>query len=157
MTTNEIRFYLHNYDNLKTEIQELSDSLKEYKITDISGIKAQVITDMPVCHSNKSKTESQACTRIEHISNIISELKLKKRLLNSINDVYFRLIDPKITIFELRYFVIPIGRPKYNWLEISKYVGESEDNCKKIDARIILKIQLKYLQNVTCVQKTSVI
>ena len=157
MTTNEIRFYLHNFHKLESEIQELTNSLKECRLVNISGIKAQVITDMPLCHSNTSKTESQACARIERIGNIMYELKLKKRLLDSINFIYFRLKDPKTTIFELRYFVVPIGRPRYNWLEISKYVGESEDNCKKIDERIILKIQLNYIQNVTCVQKMSVI
>lgn len=148
MTTNEIRFYLHSYDKLKSEIQALSDSLREYRLMD--GVKAKVITDMPMCHSGVSVVESVVDKRIEYISDLETEIDSKMRILNAINSVYFYLKDPARSIIEMRYFITPmvndVRRPKYNWEHIANEVGRTENHCKKIDCRVVRQIQEKILR-----------
>lgn len=154
MNTNEIRFYLHNYDGLKKEIEALKAQLEEYRKMNISGIKAQVITDMPVHHSNTSKTEEMAVKRVEYIADLEQEIDSKMRLLRAINGVYFYLSDPARSIIEKRYFEIPQGRPKYNWREIAIEICgaksaddiiRKEKECWKIDGKIVRDIQVKLL------------
>jgi len=150
MNTNEIRFYLHNYYNLKKELKNLQEALDTYKKMNISGLKATVITDEPKTHNNVSKTEIMALTRIEYIADLENELDEKMRLLIAINNVYYYLKEPARSIIEMRYFITPmqndIRQPKYSWCGISKEVNESEENCKMIDCRIIKKIQEKLLR-----------
>lgn len=152
MNANEIRFYLHNYENLKKEVKHLQESLDLYRRMDISGIKAQVITDMPICHSNTSKTEQMATTRFDYISDLENEIDSKLRLLNAINGVYFYLQEPARSIIEMRYFISPvekdIRKPKYNWVQIAMEVCYSEDYCKEIDCKIVRTIQERYLRNI---------
>lgn len=147
MNANEIRFYLHNFDNLKKEIIHLQEALKVY--TDMDGIKAQIITDMPMQHSTTSKTESVALTRLEYIDDLKNEIDSKLRLVRATESVYFYLNELKTTIFEMRYFITPmkndIRKPKYSWHEISKEVVQTEETCRQIDCRIIRQIQLKYV------------
>jgi DNA-directed RNA polymerase specialized sigma subunit len=157
MNTNEIRFYLHNYDRLKSEIKNLQEALGQYRKMNVSGIKAQEITGMPICHFNISKTELMAMTRLDYIKDLEDETDSKLRLVRAINSVYFYLREPHRSIIEMRYFIVPTGRRKANWAEIAREVNLTEVNCKKIDKRIVLKIQLNYIQNVTCVRKTHVI
>lgn len=147
MNTNKIRLYLHNYDNLKKEIKHLVAALEEYRKMNISGIKAQIITDMPICHTDTSKTELMAVTRVDYITDLENEIDSKMRLLNAINAVYFYLKEPKRSIVEMRYMIIPQGRHKYSWKEIADEVQLSEDNCRIIDCRIIRQIQLKLLDS----------
>jgi hypothetical protein len=149
MNTNEIRFYLHNYDNLKREVKHLQESLDQYRRMDISGIKAQVITDMPLTHSNTSKTENMALTRVDYIADLEEEIDSKMRLIRAVNSVYFYLEEPKLTIFEMRYFITPmendIRKPKYSWKVIADEVGQTEETCRQIDCRIIRTIQQKHV------------
>jgi hypothetical protein len=147
MNTNEIRFYLHNYNKLKNEIQALSDSLKEYRLMD--GMKASIITDMPICHSGASAVESLVDKRLEYVSELEAEIDSKMRILNAINAVYFYLKEPARTIIEMRYFLLrnpnDIRRQKYNWQEIAAETNYTEVYCKKIDGKVILNIQLKLM------------
>lgn len=156
MNTNEIRFYLHNYDNLKEEVKNLQDALDQYRRMDISGIKAQVITDMPICHSSTSKTELMALTRVEYTAGLMDELDHKMRLLLSINSIIFYIPEDQKEIIRWRYLEIPIGRAKYNWVEIGDRVHKSEERCKHIDCDIILKIQLKHLHGTKTTHKRHV-
>jgi hypothetical protein len=150
LTTNEIRFYLHGYDNLKREIKNLREALEEYRKMDISGIRATAITDEPRAHNNMSRTEQMAITRLEYIKGLENELDSKTRLLTAINSVYFYLKEPARTIIEMRYFITPmindVRRPKYSWFEISCEVDKSEDYCKEIDCKVISKIQEKLIK-----------
>lgn len=147
MNTNEIRFYLHSYDKLKDEIQSLSDSLKEYRLMD--GVKPKIITDMPIYHSETSIVESVIINRLDYISELETKIDSKMRVLNAINTVYFYLKEPTRTIIEMRYFLLrnpkDIRRQKYNWQEIAAEVNYTEIYCKKIDGRVISRIQLKLL------------
>jgi DNA-directed RNA polymerase sigma subunit (sigma70/sigma32) len=148
MNTNEIRFYLHSYDNLKKEIQHLQTQLEEYRKMNISGIKAQIITDMPIYHTNNtSKVELLALTRLEYIGDLENEMDSKMRLLRAINSVYFYLKKPKRIIVEMRYFIQEQGKRKPSWKEIADKVGETEEKCRQIDCRIIRAIQIRYLEN----------
>jgi hypothetical protein len=145
MTTNEIRFYLHSYDKFKSEIQALSGSLREYRLMD--GVKAKIITNMPICHSGESVVESIIFNRFDYVISLENEIDSKMRLLNAINSVYFYLKEPARTIIEMRYFISPmindVRRPKYNWREIAAEIDKSEDYCKEIDCKVIRKIQNK--------------
>jgi hypothetical protein len=143
LRTNEIRFYLHSYDGLQREIENLSKQLEEYRRMNISGIKAQVITDMPICHSNTSRTEEQALKRVEYMQDLETEIDQKMRILRAINSVYFYLSEPERSILEMRYFRIPIGKPKASWFEISEEVILSEQRCKNIDSKLVKDIQIK--------------
>lgn len=145
MNANEIRYYMHSYDNLGKEIGHLKTALEVYRGMNISGIKAQVITDEPLTHSNTSKTEQMALERLEYMQSLEEDIDSKIRLFNAINSIYFYLTEPDRSIIEMRYFIIPQGRPKYSWKEIAYEVNESEDNCKMKDSRIIRKIQNKLL------------
>jgi len=149
MNNNEIRFYLHNYDNLKREIKHLQKALEEYRKMNISGIKAQVITGMPLTHSNTSKTESMALTRIDYIQELEDEIDSKMRLIRAVDAVYFYLKEPKRTIFEMRYFITPmendIRKPKYSWKVIADEVEQTEEQCRQIDCRTIRGILEKYV------------
>jgi DNA-directed RNA polymerase specialized sigma subunit len=148
MNTNEIRFYLHNYEKLKNEIQALSDSLKEYRLMD--GIKAKIITNMPICHSGESMVESIVVNRLDYVTGLEDEIDSKMRILNAINGVYFYLKEPARTIIEMRYFLQrkseDVRKIKYNWQEIADEVNYTEIYCKKIDGRVILKIQNKLMK-----------
>ncbi len=152
MNCNEIRFYLHNYDRLKKEIENLKESLTEYRKMNISGMKAQVITDMPTTHNNVSQTELMALTRIDYIRDLENEIDSKMRLVRAIESVYFYLQEPARTIFEMRYFISPkpadIRKPNYNWLQIAMEVKYSEDYCKEIDGKVVRKIQERFLKNI---------
>ena len=147
MNTNEIRFYLHNYEKLKSEIQVLSDSLKEYRLMD--GVKSQQITDMPICHSGTSVIESIVVNRFDYIKDLEEEIDSKMRVLNAINAVYFYLKEPARSIIEMRYFLYKnpgdVRHEKYNWQEIAEHMGYSENHCMKIDWKVINKIQYKML------------
>jgi DNA-directed RNA polymerase specialized sigma subunit len=145
VNTNEIRFYLHNYENLVKEIHHLQNQLAEYRKMNISGIKAQVISDMPVCHSNNSRTEQMACTRVDYIQDLESEIDSKMRIERAINSVYLYLQEPARSIIELRYFVQEQGKRKANWWEIANIVHLSEVRCKQIDMEIVKKIQFKII------------
>lgn len=142
MNTNEIRFYLHNYEKLKDDIRALSDSLREYRLMD--GVKPKIITDMPICHSGESTIETVIISRLDYIIKLEGEIDGKMRVLNAINGVYFYLKEPARTILEMRYFITPlindVRRPKYNWKEIADEVNYSEDWCKEIDCKIVLQI-----------------
>jgi hypothetical protein len=100
---------------------------------------------MPICHSNTSKTELMASTRVDYIQDLENEIDSKMRLLNAINSVYFYLQEPKRSIFEMRYLIVPIGKPKAGWKQISEEVNMAEDYCRKIDCRIVLDIQTRYI------------
>jgi len=150
MNTNTIRYYLHDYENLKKEVKNLQEALDTYKKMNISGLKATVITDEPKTHNNVSKTEIMALTRIEYIADLENKLDEKMRLLIAINSVYYYLREPARSIIEMRYFISPmkndIRRPKYNWCEISIEVDLNEDYCRALDCNIIKKIQEKLLR-----------
>lgn len=138
---------MHNYDRLKQEIRNLKESLEEYRKMNISGLKAQVITDMPICRSGESKTESMAITRVDYIKSLEDEIDSKMRIVRAIESVYFYLHEPHRSIIEMRYFIMPnpqdIRQRKYNWIEIAAEVNYSEDWCKEIDCKIILQIMNK--------------
>lgn len=158
MRPNEIRFYLHSYDNLQKEIAHLNYQLKTCREMGVSSLcnekymrhplAAQVLSDMPIYHDNSSKTENLALKRLEYIVDLENEIDSKMRLLRAINSVYFYLQEPARSIIELRYMRIPQGRPKPSWKEIAGEVNETEENCKVIDTRTIRKIQL-------CLQDTE--
>jgi hypothetical protein len=143
MNTNEIRFYLHNYEKLKKEISALSDSLKEYRLMD--GVKPRVITDMP--RGNAATLEDAILNRLEYISGLETEIDGKMRILNAINGVYFYLKEPARTIIEMRYFLLrnpnDVRRQKYNWQEIAAEVNYSEQSCRRVDQKVVLKIMNK--------------
>jgi len=145
MTTNEIRFYLHSYGKLKSEIQALSDSLREYRLMD--GVKPKVITNMPICHSETSVIESIVINRFDYIADLEKEIDSKMRVLNAINSVYFYLKEPARTIIEMRYFLLrnpkDVRQIKYNWQEIAIEVNYSEDRVKHIDCEVIRRMQQK--------------
>ena len=145
MTTNEIRFYLHNYDKLKSEIQALSESLKEYRLMD--GVKPKIITDMPICHTGESIVESLIVKRLDYVSGLEAEIDSKMRVLNAINAVYFYLKEPIRTIIEMRYFLLrnpdDVRRQKYNWQEIAEEVHYSEQSCRRIDQKVVTQILSK--------------
>lgn len=147
MNTNEIRFYLHNYDNLKKKVKNLKETLDEYR--QMTGLKARVITDTPAPATYESKLEQTVITRMKYMKDLEAEIDSKMRLLNAINSVYFYLKEPDRSIFEMRYFITPmegdVRKPKYNWLAISQEVGKSEAHCKNIDCVIVKKIQTKLL------------
>lgn len=147
MNTNEVRFYLHNYEKLKSEIQVLSDSLKEYRLMD--GVKSKQITDMPICHSGTSVIESIVVNRFDYIKDLEEEIDSKMRVLNAINAVYFYLKEPARSIIEMRYFLYKnpgdVRREKYNWQEIADIINYSLDYCMEIDGKVIRKIQYKML------------
>jgi len=143
MTTNEIRSYLHHFDNLQLEVKNLQESLRVYKEMDEDGVKAQVITDMPICHSGPSKVEELACRRVEEAEKIKVKIDKGLRLINAVNSVYFYMQEPKRSIFEMRYFITPIGQPKLSWYQISREVIEPVENCRQIDTRILSQIQSK--------------
>jgi hypothetical protein len=166
MKTNEIRMYLHSYRFLDKEIQHLSNALDQYRKMGVSDnikekyakhpLGAQVITDDPVHHSNVSKTESLAMSRLEYIEDLEEELDGKMRLRKAIEDVYFYLHDPALSILEMRYFMIPQGRPKYSWREIAMDVygaktrdeiEKAEKACWKLDGKIVKDIQLKLMDS----------
>jgi len=149
MNTNEIRFYLHNYYNLKRELKNLQEALDTYKKMNISGLQATIITKEPKTHNNTSKTELMALTRIEYIIDLENEIDGKMRLIKAIDSVYYYLKEPARTILEMRYFITPmqndIRQPKYSWDKISLEVDKSVAYCKEIDCKIVKKIQEKLL------------
>jgi len=145
MNTNEIRFYLHNYEKLKKEIQALSDSLREYRLMD--GIRPKVINGMPISHSENSIVETVVINRFDYIKDLENEIDGKMRILNAINAVYFYLKEPARSIIEMRYFLLrnpdDIREQKYNWQDIADEVNYSEQHCKNIDCEVIRRIQIR--------------
>jgi len=113
----------------------------------MDGVKAKIITDMPICHSGESVVESIIFNRFDYVVSLEDEIDNKMRLMNAINSVYFYLKEPARTIIEMRYFISPmvndVRKPKYTWREISVEVDKSEDYCKEIDCRVVRKIQNK--------------
>lgn len=155
MNNNEIRWKLHNYYTDIKIMEQLKSDLKEYRLMD--GIKAQVITDMPVCYSSSSKIESvlekeythkgDKLELMEYIKALEEELDGMMKMKRAIDSVYLYLQEPKRTIIEMRYFLLSnpadVRQRKYNWLQIAEEVNYSEDYCKEIDCKVILQIQNK--------------
>jgi len=113
----------------------------------ISGLKAQQISDMPHgSKDNESITERMAVTRLDYISDLENELDSKMRLLMAIDSVILYLNPVEKEIIRLRYLEIPIGKPKANWSQIAQALNYSEDYCKEVDCRIIREIQEKLLK-----------
>jgi hypothetical protein len=153
MNSNEIRFYMYNLESLKEEIKNLQEALDIYSRMDISGIKSQVITDMPICHSNTSKTEHMAVTRVDYIQDLKEEIDSKVRLITAIHSVYLYLEPHKKEIIDLRYMKTYIGRSRPGWKEIADIMNKkypelyiTEGHCRLIDMRIILRIQNNLLR-----------
>lgn len=158
MDCNTIRRYMHSYDNLEKEIKHLKESLDEYRKMNISGLGAQVLSDMPKAHKNTSLTEQMAIDRTDYIQLLEEDIDSKMRLYNAINSIYFYLSEPARTIIEMRYFIVPQGRQKAKWKEIAIEVLRLEDTkpteqllestiskCTMIDGRVIRRIQNKLL------------
>lgn len=162
MDCNTIRRYMHSYDNLEKEIKHLKESLDEYRKMNISGLGAQVLSDMPKAHKNTSLTEQMAIDRTDYIQLLEEDIDSKMRLYNAINSVYFYLSEPARTIIEMRYFIIPQGKQKASWKEIAIEVLRLEgiiskkeitetmlesalSKCTTIDGRVVKKIQNRLL------------
>lgn len=145
MNANTVRWELHNYHTNAKVIEQIKDDLREYRLMD--GIKAQVITDMPLTHSNASKTEKIGITRAEYISKLEDKLDSMMRVKMAIDSVYLYLKEPHRSIIEMRYFILSspndVRQRKYNWQEIAIEVKYCEAYCKEIDANVILQIQNK--------------
>lgn len=142
MNSNEVRWKLHNYHTDIKKIEQLKEDLKEYRLMD--GVGAQVITDMPTCHSNASVVE-RISERQDYMVEMENELDGRMRVKRAIDDIYLYLKEPHRSIIEMRYFLLrnpnDVRQFKFNWLEIAEEVNYSEAYCKEIDSKVILQIQ----------------
>ena len=158
MNNNEIRWKLHNYYTDIKIMEQLKSDLKEYRLMD--GIKAQIISDMPICHSGtSSKIESvlekdyihkgDKLELMEYVKALEDQLDSMMRLKRAIDSVYLYLKEPVRTIIEMRYFLLSnpqdVRQRKYSWMEISIEVDRNEDYCRALDCRVIRQIQNKIL------------
>jgi hypothetical protein len=155
MNTNEIRFYLHNLDNLSIEIEHLKEALKEYRELEITGVKAQVITDMPICHSGESRTEQMALTRVSYIEKLVTDIDSKMRLRRAIESVVLYLKPEEKRIFHLRYEYKEPDKPKLGWGDIARKLNYHENHCTKIDCKIVHNIQVNLLDAININSKTA--
>lgn len=147
MNANTVRWKLHNYYADLKRIEQLKNDLREYRLMD--GVGAQVITDMPTCHSNASVVE-RICERLDYIRELENELDDYMRVKRAIDSVYMYLQEPARTIIEMRYFIMPcpedVRQRKYSWQEIAKEVKYSEAYCKEIDSKVVLQILNKLVE-----------
>jgi DNA-directed RNA polymerase specialized sigma subunit len=137
----EIRFNLYCFDNLKIEIENLKQQLEEYRKMDFSSMKAQVITDMPICHTGASKTENMALERIDYIEKLEHEIDNKMRLYRSIDSVILFLKHNYMAILNNRYF------DGMEWKVIAINNNISHTRCREIDRTIVSLIQAKLKNN----------
>lgn len=155
MNANTIRFYLHSFDNLKIEIEHLKEALQEYRKMDASAIKAQVITDMPICHAGNSQTEDKALQRVEYIQNLEDEIDSKMRLVRAVESVMFYLRQSEATVMYYRYEYKEPDKPKLSWAEVAIKANYDEQCCKNLDRKIIHNIYANLLDKVPKANKVS--
>lgn len=153
-----VRWHLHNYHSNKDMIIRLKSELVEYRLMD--GVKAQIITGMPISYSPQSKIELVLTTEydykgnmyelFDYIKQLEAELDKLMRIDLAITKIYATLKEPARSIIEMRYFIKPqtqdVRQRKYNWQEIANEVERTELNCRKIDCRVVRQIQVKILR-----------
>lgn len=155
MNANTIRLYLHSFGNLKIEIEHLKEALEEYRKMDASAIKAQVITDMPVCHTGESQTENKALKRLEYVQDLEDEIDSKMRLVRAVESVMLYLKGKEKDIMYYRYDYKEYNKPKLSWYEVSLKVRLAEGWCREMDCKIVHNIYANLLDKMPKTKRIS--
>ena len=147
MNSHEIRWNLNNYWQNKDKIKQLTDEIEELITND--GVGCQHLTDMPVGSRKHGSVVDKLVDKVDYIRGLESELERLVRVNNAITQIYATLNEINITILELRYFLtsepMDVRQRKYNWNQIAELLNYSEDGVRKMDQKIVLKIQNKLL------------
>lgn len=147
MKTNEIRYWLHNFEGLKDEIIEIEECLRQYRVMEIETFIVPVLDDMP---KGKGKTsspvENAAISRLTQIERMENRLFYLRTILAAINLVIKAYTDDsnEWRILKMRYF----DSKKMQWMEIADELGYSEQNVKKIDGILTNKIMSLFFRKI---------
>ena len=137
ITPAQIRFYLHNPDDLRMDIADMSADLDqykailpddEYKPSGLSGVKVQLTT-------HDSHVEKVAVRRADYALQIEKTLKRLQDILESIQWVIRHFTASEREVYRMKYVE---KRKMYN---VAVRVGFSERKAKYIDTRIVRDIQ----------------
>jgi len=135
---NEIRYWLHNLDGLKAEIEETEDSLKEYRQMEIDAFIIPVPSDMPHSRNVSSQVEQIAIPRLTQIENMENRLFYLRTMLASINTVVnaYPKDSNEYKMLYLRY----LSGKNNRWTDIADTLNYSERHIKRLDNLIVGKI-----------------
>ena len=136
ITPAQIRFYLHNLDDLRMDIADLSADIEqykamvedEYKPSGMSGVKVQLT-------QQTSHVEKVAIRRAEYCCTLEKLLKRLQDILESIQWVIRHFTDAEREVYRMKYV------EKRKMWNVAVKVGFSERKAKYIDTRIVRDIQ----------------
>ena len=109
LTIKDVRQYLQSFDSLKSEIQQITETINIYKNMEIDVIITQVITDMPRGCNISSNVEFIAIKRADYIGKLEQELHDKLTMISAINNALAQLNNLKKGVVYLRYINSKIG------------------------------------------------
>jgi len=145
MSYGETRYYLHNWEALKEDIQILQSDIDSYKKMDISSIKISRVTDMPRSASTEtSSLETLVLDRLTHIMRLENELLYLKMMHRSIQSTINKLNTREAKIIHMRYLDRETGKRQPTYEMISRKVHLCISYIKHIDNRICEKIQERF-------------
>ena len=140
LTPAQIRYYLHNLDDLRMDIADLDADIAqykamlpedEYKPSGMAGVKVQLT-------QQTSHVEKVALKRVEYCCTLEKTLKRMKDILESIEWVRRHFKDSEREVYRMKYV------EKRKMRNISVRVGFSERKAKYIDTRIVRDIQCHF-------------
>jgi len=140
LTPAQIRYYLHNLDDLRMDIADLDADIAqykamlpedEYKPSGMAGVKVQLT-------QQTSHVEKVALKRVEYCCTLEKTLKRMKDILESIEWVIRHFKDSEREVYRMKYV------EKRKMRNISVRVGFSERKAKYIDTRIVRDIQCHF-------------
>ena len=139
LTPAQIRFYLHNIDDLRIDIADMDADIAqykamlddEYKPSGVAGIKIQLTTQ-------SSYVEKIAVRRAEYACTLEKTLQRMKDILESIEWVIRHFTVSEREVYRMKYV------EKRKMWNVAVRVGFSERKAEYIDTGIIRDIQRHY-------------
>jgi RinA family phage transcriptional activator len=159
MKESEVRYYLHNVDELKLEISDIEADLGQYNamITDefilYSTVEAKLqqekdkdpYPDRPFSPEGKSqitnvfsRTEEIVVKRVDFIKMMEQKIARLKLILMAINNTLYYINDTDKKIIEYRY------KQHLKWDAVSKAIPCSEEYARRRDKAIVRQIIAYY-------------
>jgi hypothetical protein len=148
MKANEIRYHLHNFEQLKDEIVELTENLREYRDMEIDAFRVPVNDGMPKHFTQSSQVETVAIPRLAYIEKQENRLFYLKSILAAINHVIkqYPVESLEWKILKLRYLKKDNGKTM-DWERVADKINYSSEWCRHVDVAIIREIMGTFADN----------
>lgn len=144
MTRAEVRYYLHNIDDIDAQIAELDKLLTEILTTDADFVRAPCLDDMPRSQSTKT-SEDIIVNRLDYVA----KLEKKIRRLYCIRDTISIIIRELEIISEFRYqiiqlrYLLPTGQ-KYTYEKIADTLYSNINDVQYNERVVVDKIMMGF-------------